>query len=266
MSKKRSLLWEITKDNSSISSYLFGTMHTWNNDSFRISSALTFYLQSVDVYFAEYDLSQSPSHYAINPFLLPSNLTLKAFISSKKYSKIRNILLKTFEVDIDHFQQFYPILIINQIAQQVLQQAAAYSLDEYLWQQAAKLQLNRRGVETLDEQIQTLHAIPLDLQFKQLKGVSENVKKYRQQMLQIADIYAQQDLHRLYKITKKQSGVLRKLLIYNRNTIMAERIAISASQQPSFFAVGAGHLAGQKGILHLLKGKNFYIKPIDLFK
>lgn len=266
MSRKQSLLWELKATPSSTSSFLFGTMHTWNEASFQVLDALSPFIESTNYYFAEYDLSETTAAYETNPFLLPNQLSLKQLFSEKRYTKIRNSLLKAFEVDINAFQQFYPIVVVNQVTQQVLQQQDARSLDGELWKKAAVLGLERKGVETLDEQIQTLHAIPLSLQLKQLKEVSQNVKKYRQQILRLSAIYLNQDIHTLYKITKKQSGALRKLLIYERNEIMADRIVETIKQESIFVAIGAGHLSGQRGVIHLLKKRNISVKPVKIFE
>jgi uncharacterized protein YbaP (TraB family) len=55
---------------------------------------------------------------------------------------------------------------------------------------------------------------------------------------------------------------MRKLLLYERNTIMAERFAEIARQESLFCAVGAGHLSGKKGLLRLLKKEGFKVRPI----
>ena len=33
-------------------------------------------------------------------------------------------------------------------------------------------------------------------------------------------------------------------------------------KQPTFFAVGAGHLPGQKGVIELLRARGYTLKPI----
>jgi len=58
-------------------------------------------------------------------------------------------------------------------------------------------------------------------------------------------------------------GKLRKMMIDDRNFIMADRIAKMTSQQTAFVAVGAGHLGGKKGVLRLLKLKDIKLKPIS---
>jgi uncharacterized protein YbaP (TraB family) len=55
---------------------------------------------------------------------------------------------------------------------------------------------------------------------------------------------------------------MRKALLFDRNKIMARRFAEMARQNSLFCAVGAGHLAGQKGMLRLLKKQGFKVRAI----
>jgi Uncharacterized protein conserved in bacteria len=74
--------------------------------------------------------------------------------------------------------------------------------------------------------------------------------------------YAQGDIQGLYKSAKKDAKGMRKVLLYRRNRLMAKRFAEIASREPLFCAVGAGHLAGGKGMLRLLKNAGFSLRPV----
>jgi len=55
-------------------------------------------------------------------------------------------------------------------------------------------------------------------------------------------------------------------LIENRNIAIAANIARYCMDGPVFFAVGAGHLYGDKGLLSLLREKGYKLRPIQLTK
>ncbi|MEY5133679.1 MAG: hypothetical protein RLZZ198_1683 [Bacteroidota bacterium] len=55
-------------------------------------------------------------------------------------------------------------------------------------------------------------------------------------------------------------------LIENRNVAIAANIARYCFDGPVFFAVGAGHLYGEKGLLSLLREKGYKLRPIQLTK
>jgi uncharacterized protein YbaP (TraB family) len=114
----------------------------------------------------------------------------------------------------------------------------------------------------MEEQFQVLEKIPLEEQLKMLLSIGKNIKRYRRHILHSAELYQKSDLRRLSKSVAKNTGKLRKELIYKRNEVMAERIAALASETSIFAAIGAGHLGGGKGVLRLLKKKGLKVKPV----
>jgi uncharacterized protein YbaP (TraB family) len=76
--------------------------------------------------------------------------------------------------------------------------------------------------------------------------------------------YETSDIQKIFKSAKKSTKGLRKVLLYDRNKIMAQRIAVMAKEQSIFVAIGAGHLGGQKGVLRLLKKNGLKIRPVLL--
>jgi uncharacterized protein YbaP (TraB family) len=135
-------------------------------------------------------------------------------------------------------------------------------LDYTLWTYAKEQGKITVGVETFQEQMDILAHIPLDNQIKQLKEIAKQPAAFRRQIMKAAELYEQEDIRQLYKLVKKSSGELRKLMIYDRNVIMAKRIARMVAENTGCFAVGAGHLAGQNGIIKLLKAEGFKMKPL----
>jgi uncharacterized protein YbaP (TraB family) len=53
-----------------------------------------------------------------------------------------------------------------------------------------------------------------------------------------------------------------KRLIDDRNKVMVERMATLLTQGNAFIAVGAAHLPGEAGILHLLELRGYRISRI----
>ncbi|MBL0099512.1 MAG: TraB/GumN family protein [Saprospiraceae bacterium] len=77
-------------------------------------------------------------------------------------------------------------------------------------------------------------------------------------------LYGRGDYVQLYKSSKKSMGKIRSLMIYDRNKYMSERIVQLSQEKSSFFAVGAAHLAGDKGLISLLKKQGFKLRHIPL--
>ena len=153
-------------------------------------------------------------------------------------------------------------MLTGLIGAQLLGKDMPVSLDENLWEYAKSTSRSLHGIETLDEQLGVLKNIPLEMQVKMLLSVGKNIGSYRRHILHSAELYQKSDLRQLSKSVSKNTGKLRKLLIYKRNEVMADRIAEMVAEKSLFAAIGAGHLSGGKGVIRLLKKKGLKLSPV----
>ena len=94
------------------------------------------------------------------------------------------------------------------------------------------------------------------------KFCKENLKK-------LTNAYMKQDLNTMFKISEERKGNQcdalpseEDALIYNRNKIWAEKLPAIMKAAPTFVAVGALHLPGEKGLLKLLKSQGYTVEPV----
>jgi len=52
------------------------------------------------------------------------------------------------------------------------------------------------------------------------------------------------------------------MLIYDRNADWAEKMPAIMAAKPTFFAVGVGHLPGDKGVLNLLRTAGYTVEGV----
>ncbi len=260
MKKRSSLLWEIYDANAGSSSYLYGTMHVRDRKAFSFIEKIKPLIASCEVFATEIDLATD--QVVIPPLLLkiPEEQTIASIIGSKKYAKLRRIILKAFHLDLDHYQRLIPLLTINEITSQILSDDQHLPLDAYLSQYAKTMDRKMTGIETLDEHLKVLQKIPLEYQIKSLLKMGGNVSRFRKQILHWADLYEAGELQQLYLSSKKSLGKMKRILLYDRNIIMADRIDHILQEHTLFCAVGAAHLPGEKGVLRLLKQKGYGVR------
>jgi len=132
-------------------------------------------------------------------------------------------------------------------------------LDHDLWQFANENGKEMSGVESFDDQVNILSQIPIEHQVKSFKSTVKNVSAFKHKLKSLNLMYANDQADQLYKSSKKSMGKLRKLMIYDRNKHMVERILELSSEKTTFFAIGAAHFPGGKGILALLKKEGYKI-------
>lgn len=214
-----------------------------------------------EVFMTEIHLEEAQEKIKITDYQMPAGLTLSLLLEEKRLAKIRKILNKSFGVDVMRLESFYPLIICNKIIESTLTKDKPMALDAHLWDKAKMLNMELKGIERVEDQVAVLGSLDINVQLKQLKEFARNVSKARKQLFKLTDLYKDQDINGIFKATKKSLGSLRHILLYKRNHDMINTIA-AHSDKRCFYAMGAAHLAGQKGVLNLLKQSGFKIKAV----
>lgn len=261
MNDRNTLLWSLSKDLSK-ASYLMGTMHVRDVRAFQNYETAVELISYCKYYYAEMDLHQAELLQNPSDFFMPEGINLIALIGERKYRKIQKSLKQSFGFELDYHQHLLPFIITNIVAENILQNDHQQPLDHILWKFAEGAGLEMGGLESFVEQRSIMKKIPLAFQLKSLKDLAKNPSRFRKNLLKLVDYYLDENIHLLFKLSKKSLGKLRKLMLYDRNYLMANRMSSLMDQGQCFFAVGAAHLDGQKGVLNILKQGGIKLKPV----
>ena len=219
-----------------------------------------------DAFALEYHLDAAQTTALSEIYYLPNGQSLTDFFSAKKLEKIsRRIKLHT-GLPFMQFLHLKPIITVNLLTDTLLQKDMPYNLDQFLWNFAKENDKELHGIETYEEQLAILKKIPLDLQLKALVSLAKNFKNHRKNLLKTTKAYERGDIHQLYQYAKRGTNQTRKIMIYNRNATMVERMLQLLPQKSMVFAIGAAHLAGGKGVLRLLKQQAYRLKQLNRLK
>ncbi len=260
--KPPQLLWQIDKPNLPGTSYLFGTMHVRDIRAFDYQDLVCEKIKTCDTFATEINLKEAELLLGEQSMDLPEGQLLSDFYSPKKYAKIGRFFQKNTGMSIQHFERAKPMMLTNFVTGNLLNNDQPLSLDQFLWEYAEKENRILLGIETVQEQIEIMDKIPLDYQASALWSMVKNVSRFRKNLLKLSTLYQEGNLSKILKSAKKSTGKLRKMMIYDRNELMAERIALLVEEQTLFAAVGAGHLGGKKGMIKKLKAAGFRLKSV----
>ncbi len=261
--KKHTLLWKIEGKNLPDTSYLFGTMHVKDQRAFRFQEQVYTKIQECTAFATEFNFDEIEHGISAESMDLPDGQTLDTLIPPKKYKKINKVFKKAVGIDLGLFNNGLPILITNVLSERILSADMPHSLDVHLFRFAKEQEKITLGIETYQEQLDILKKIPIDFQVKSLLWAGKNFKRFRKQLLATTKVYESANISKIYKAAHKSSKGLRKLLLFDRNVIMAERIEKMVKEQSIFCAIGAGHLGGKKGVIRLLKESGLSVKPVS---
>ena len=259
---KKSLLWKIESPDYPKPSFLFGTMHVKDQRAFHYESIVFTKITLCEAFASEFNLEDAKIKATSESMDLPDGMRIDELLSPRQFAKLNKIFKKQTGQKLELFIHSQPLLITNILTETILSKDMPFSLDEHLFRFAKQQNKIILGVETFEEQLEILNKIPLKLQLKSLVEIAKNIKRFRKQILQMTKVYESGDIQKIFKSAKRSTKGLRKILLYDRNEIMAHRIGKMVLDQTTLFAVGAGHLGGKKGILRLLKKDGLSVKPV----
>ena len=272
--EKNTLVWQIIPPNTveernpdslgkgeGKASYILGTMHVRDARAFQFEHTFYKHILECQAFATEFNLDEAQNDTGLALYL-PDNLQLSDVIKPKTFAKISRVVEQKIGAPLTHFNSLKPMMVTNLLTESVLSSDRMMSLDETLWRFAKENGCILRGIETFDEQVEIMNKMSLEEQVKGLKDLSANFTKFRHQLLSMAQLYEQADIQKLYKAARRSTKGSRRLLLFDRNEKMAQRIADLSQEMTLCAAIGAGHLAGKKGVLRLLKDRGFEVKPI----
>ena len=257
-------MWQIIDTDSEIVSYVYGTMHVQNNAAFSFIDEVKRHIDSKPIFYGETNLDDlATMQVNVDMYLLPDGKTLHHYISDKRYLKWRTRLLKHFNIDLNRLQHYIPFFILSSLQSGYLAADHNLPLDKHLWDYAVARGKMVKGIESADFQYEVMKDISLDDQFKMLKDFIAQPNKFKRRIETLEALYKSQDILQLYRSTRDSLGSQRRLLLTDRNVKMSQTI-LENRDQPSFYTFGAAHLAGDQGVLPLLKRGGMRIFPIKL--
>jgi uncharacterized protein YbaP (TraB family) len=123
------------------------------------------------------------------------------------------------------------------------------------------------GLETVAEQLAVFDAIPYQIQMDELvKSVKDKFVGDKKELDEMYALYKSMDIDAMQDMTatseNKITADYQDQLLNDRNKKWIPKIEAIAKEKPTFFAVGAGHLGGKKGLIALLKAKGYKVEAV----
>ena len=255
------MLYTISKPNSLKQNFIFGTIHLGGKNTVEIAEKVKPYIDRSSKFYGEMDISQLVDNF-YQAFKLPAGTSISDLYTSRKFDKLNNFSIKYFGLDLHSTADIKPLFILAKYSE-IISNHSGKALDAILFEYALLRNLPVSGLETVVRQMEIAELIPLDMQVKMLSSALKNIKSFkRNHKKQINDYYLYNVLA-LYKKSKKNLGGIRKLMLYDRNYAMADKVITILqhdSENSHFFCFGAAHLEGGKGVLSYLKKEGYKVK------
>jgi len=143
------------------------------------------------------------------------------------------------------------------------------ALDMVLYRRAALRKIPLLGLESAEEQLAIFESLTLQEQIWLLNRSVDEFEHAGEQLYTMLDAYLDRDLGALVTLQQQymyeDSDIDDRFmmeLVDKRNLRMVQRMQDYLAQGHAFIAIGALHLPGDKGVLHLLEQQGFTVTPV----
>ncbi len=268
--QEKTLLWRISGNGLSKDSYLFGTMHKICEEDYFWTDTMRKYFHRSERVCFEIDLD--------NPFLLLSTLksiqsvdgrTLKDLFTPKDFARLSTYFKRANGYDIMLFNQVRPSVLLMLLETDYINCLAFKSYEEEIKKEARKFKKSILGLETVEEQF----AAVADATDKEVVSYVMNIvngqylrdKSHQLLYDHITALYKMQDIQALYSLVGIDSSELfdtKEMVLDFRNKSWIPKFKTYSKDKSVFYAVGAGHLAGEAGLISLLRQEGYQLDPL----
>lgn len=262
-----SLLWKVERDDLEHPTYVFGTMHLISKEYFHFPSKLEKLVKNSEQLIME--LAGLPNAHEANELMkLPDSLRMYDFFDENQMRQIYDFAEKEMDMSNAMFDmtlgRLKPFVLLQMITQKQFDgETESYELT--LMNLAKKHKIKTIGLETIREQIGFFDAIPVPSMVDIIMSYFENSDSLKQQTKLMQQVYRSANLDSLGRFMMESSPELMEfedLLLTNRNIRWVPKIMELIYKKPSFIAVGAAHLAGENGLIALLRKEGFKLTPV----
>lgn len=264
---QNSLLYEVTGKGLKSPSYIYGTIHIICEEDFFVSPSTEKALAQAKKLFLEIDLSDADLAMKMQMALVhPEFKNIKDFINEEEKEALEAYFKKKLGAGLDQLGIMKPFALSSMLTMGLLQCEGNKSYEEYFMTLAQEKKIPIAGLESLEDQIKIFDAIPYEEQVRDLVKMviepSEGEKEFEEMMR----YYKAQDAQALYSeviMKNDQFANHKEVLLDNRNKNWIPVMLESMKKHSTFVAVGAGHLAGEQGVLELLRKAGYQVKPVQ---
>ncbi|RUO27556.1 TraB/GumN family protein [Aliidiomarina maris] len=264
-SAQASLLWKVSGNDLEQPSYLFGTVHMICQSDFYMDERIEQAFANTQSLMLELDMSSESEMMRLQQLMVnPSGPYLDEYLDDDQYAQVDAF----FQQHVGAGLQFLGAL--KPFALQATAMAVTASCDEvvsyegYFLEQAMTGDYTVTAVESAEFQATLFDDIPMQQQVNWLWEIVDDVEAGQALFQELTSVYLSEDMDALFEVivSEPEFQEYQGLILDDRNLAWVEPIRAQIHQQPTFIAVGSGHIAGELGMLELLRAEGYTVEPI----
>ncbi len=260
----KSLLWKISGKEMQKPSYLFGTIHIICKDEYIWTNKMKKSLESCNEVCMEMDMDDPSIIMQIASAMQTDGKRLEDYFTDAEYLQLERYFKDSLGISIAMFSNMKPVVLQTLLTTTAITCDSTISYEVKISETAKSLNIDITGLETPAEQIKLLEQIPTDSIVKELIEAASGKETNNDDYAAMIEAYKTQDIPALHQLIlkAKEQGDNLDAFLDERNEKWIDRMTERMDQKSVFFAVGAGHLWGSKGLITLLREQGYVVTPV----
>lgn len=271
---ENALLWSISGKDLKDTSYLYGTIHMIERKDFIMANYTTKAFEKSGQVAFEIDMNRmndfSVLFSLLGQVMMKDGMTLDKLLSKEDYQLVKNHF-ESMGLPMFMFRKVKPMFLSTMASGDMMgggsdstaSDIVSYELE--FMEMAKAQEKETSGLETIEYQMSVFDSIPYTDQANMLLESIKAEKEGTDEFDEMVELYKNQDIvgmQTMFKEDEEGIGKYEDVFLKNRNQNWIPVIEKMMQQKPTFFAVGAGHLGGNIGVIALLRKAGYTLNPI----
>ncbi|MGV3637336.1 MAG: TraB/GumN family protein [Flavobacteriales bacterium] len=264
---EHSLLWRISTPGVARYSYLYGTVHSRDERAYQFGDSVLPALDRCAVVAGELDLGadQQMAMAMLTTLRLPDGKKLEDLYKKREWVRVEVMMKDRLGPMAPMLYSLKPFFVMALFSEAEMGDDRPLVLDQFLQRRGTSNGQRVIGIETMNEQMAAIDAIPLEEQARMLLDHVDH-QGYPGITDAMLDAYARQDLEALLEVGEQAGGMpeeLERSLLTERNTRMVQRMdTLLRAGDPVFFLIGAAHLPTPTGLIAGLRAQGHTVEAV----
>ncbi|MBO7568325.1 MAG: TraB/GumN family protein [Bacteroidales bacterium] len=283
------VLYKISGNGLNKPSYVIGTCHVVKASFLDTIPGANRVISDVEQVYGELDMRHISNPDTLlsiaKMMMLPSDSVATEIMTEQEFDALCRVVNENYNIDLKNPQyavllQFYPVVLMTTIGQvsemMKLQKAMAEGtvtespepiIDLFIQQKAIGQSKPVFGLEYYSFQVEmltTLLDMPLHEQYQKMIESFGNKSEGEKIVKSLVDAYKSFNLASINEVLQSENdfGNVESKVFDSRNENWAQKMPSIMSEKSTLFAVGVGHLIGDKGLIQLLKKQGYKVKAV----
>lgn len=261
----KSLLWKISGNGLKEASYLYGTIHITCDAT--LDQVTKDALDKTKQLYLELDMDDPSLQTAmLSGMMMTGGKKMSEFISAEDFKILDEYMVEKTGISATLMNTMKPF-VITTLFFPTLIDCKTQSVEESLMAITKDQNEPIYGLETAADQFAAFDSVPYEEQMEELmKSVKDKFASDKVEMTKMYELYKNKDILALFEMTKESDSKMsnnQEEMLDNRNSNWIAAIESASKDKPTFFGVGAAHLAGEKGVISLLRKKGYKLEAMQ---